>query len=115
MPALYLLDIAEQHFPRQSNEPGRIIIECELWVFSDVGEDPDAVPAGELNTLLDALERAIDPPITSPLGRRQNLGLHGVQYARIEGEVQKDPGHNGRMAGAIVPIKIMVGQNVDNY
>jgi hypothetical protein len=38
-----------------------------------------------------------------------------VHYCRIEGEVQKDPGHNGRIAGAIIPIRIMVAQGVDNY
>jgi hypothetical protein len=115
MPAMYLLDISEQHFPRTSSGPGWILIDCELWVFSDAGEDPDAVPAAELNTLLDAIERTIDPPGNAPLGRRQNLGLHGIHYCRIEGEVQKDPGHNGRIAGAIVPIKIRVGQDIDNY
>jgi hypothetical protein len=115
MPALYLLDIGEQHFPRQSNVPGAIVLDCELWVFSDAGEDPNAVPATELNTLLDAIERAIDPPSQALGGRRQNLGLHGVHYCRIEGEIQKDPGHNGRIAGAIVPLKIRVGQDVDNY
>jgi hypothetical protein len=115
MPALYLLDIGEQHFPRSASSPGVIVIDCELWVFSDAGEDPNAIPATELNMLLDAVERAIDPLANAPSGRRQNLGLHGVHYARIEGEVQKDPGHNGRIAGAIIPIKIRVGQDVDNY
>jgi hypothetical protein len=115
MPSLYLLDIAEQHFPRTSSAPGWIVIECELWIFSDAGEDSNAIPATELNMLLDALQRAIDPPPTASRGRAQNLGLHGVLYCRIEGEVQKDPGHNGRIAGAIVPVKIRVGQDVDNY
>jgi hypothetical protein len=115
MPAMYLVDIAEDHFPRQSNEAGRIVISCEVWVFSDAGEDPAAIPAAELNNLLDALQTAIDPPGNAPLGRRQDLGLKGVHYCRIEGEVQKDPGHNGRIAGAIIPIRIMVAQGVDNY
>lgn len=115
MPALYLLDIGENHLPRQATAPGWIIVDCEAWVFSDAGEDPSFVPATELNMLLDALQRAIDPGPTAPLGRLQNLGLHGVHYCRIEGEVQKDPGHNGRIAGAIVPIKIRVGQDLDNY
>jgi hypothetical protein len=115
MPAMYLLDMAEEHLPRQSNEPGQIVITCELWIFSDAGEDPDGTPSSALNTLLDAVERAIDPPGNAPAGLRQNLNLHGVVYARIEGEVMKDPGHNGRIAGAIVPIKIRVGQGIDNY
>ena len=115
MPSMYLLDIGEEHLPRGSNEPGQIVVSAELWIFSDAGEDPDAVPASELNYLLDAVERAIDPPFNNPGGLRQNLNLHGVIYARIEGEVMKDPGHNGRLAGAIVPLKIRVGQGVENY
>lgn len=115
MPALYLCDMNEDHYPRQSGSPGRIVLHCEAWVFSDAGEDPDSVPATELNTLLDALQAAIDPPSNSPFGRRQDLGLHGVHYCRIEGEITKDPGFNNRIAGAIVPIRIMLGQNVDNF
>jgi hypothetical protein len=114
MPAMYLLDISEDHYPRQSNEPGQIVISCEAWLFSDAGEDSDAVPSSALNLLLDAVERALDPPANAPLGRYQNLGLSGIIYCRIEGELMKDPGHNGRIAGAIVPIKIRVGQNMDN-
>ena len=115
MPAMYLLDIGEEHLPRQSNAPGQIVLSSELWIFSDAGEDPDAVPASALNYLLDAVEAAIDPAFNNPGGLRQDLGLHGIIYARIEGEVMKDPGHNGRIAGAIVPIKIRVGQGVTNY
>jgi hypothetical protein len=112
---MYLLDIGEEHLPRGANEPGQIVVSTELWIFADGGEDPNAVPAVELNYLLDAVQTAIDPPANSPTGLRQNLNLHGVIYARIEGEVMKDPGHNGRLAGAIVPLKIRVGQGVANY
>jgi hypothetical protein len=115
MPALYLLDMDEQHFPRQAGSPGTIVLECEVWLFSDAGEEPDSVPASELNTLLDAVQTAIDPPSNALGGRRQNLGVHGVHYCRIEGTVQKDPGHNGRIAGAIVPLRIRVGQDIQNY
>lgn len=115
MPALYLHEVGEDHFPRQSNDPGRIVISCEIWLFSDAVEEPSAIPAAELNTLLDAVQTAIDPPANAPGGRRQNLGVHGVNYCRIEGQVQKDPGYNGRLGGVIVPVRIMVGQGVDNY
>jgi hypothetical protein len=114
MPALYLLDIGEEHLPRQSNEPGQIVFSSEIWIFTDAGEDPDAVPASALNYLLDAVQTAIDPPDNNPGGLRQNLGLYGIIYARIEGEVMKDPGHNGRIAGAIIPIKIRTGQSALN-
>lgn len=115
MPALYLLDIGEEHPPRPSREPTRIGIQCEVWIFSRSGEDPSAKPSTVLNIMVDALERALDPPHDSPTGIRQDLGLHGVLSCRIEGEVQKDPGHAGNLAGAIIPIRILAAQGVRTY
>jgi len=64
-----------------------------------------------LNTLIDAVERALS---AAPEGFRQNLGLHGVHYCRIEGELQKDPGHSAQTAMAVIPIKIAAAQHIDN-
>lgn len=115
MPAFYLLDVGEEHPPRPGSQPTRIGISCEAWVFSRSGEDPGSTPATMLNIMLDALERALDPAHDSPTGIRQDLGLHGVLSCRIEGEVQKDPGHAGALAGAIIPIRILVAQGVRTY
>ncbi len=65
-----------------------------------------------LNVLIDGIERALYP---TPRGFNQNLGVHGVYYARIEGELQKDPGHAAGIAMAVVPIKIAVGQSAATY
>jgi hypothetical protein len=84
-----------------------MLLHCELWIYSRVGADPSAVPSTGLNTLIDAVEKALIPSGSQPGGGvRQSLGLPGVHYCRIEGEVQKDPGYDGSLAGAIVPIQI---------
>jgi hypothetical protein len=104
MPALYLVEVNEVHEMRVSTEPVLVVLNCEALIFTAVGADQNAVPAATLNTLIDGIEAALYP---TPRGYRQTLGLDGmVLYCRIEGEVQKDPGHDNRLAGAIVPIKI---------
>ena len=114
MPAMYLLDVAEEHPARNSSNPYIALIYCELWIFSKAGEDPESVPASALNILIDAVEKALNPSGTQPGGGlRQPLGLQGVHYCRIEGEIQKDPGHDGRLAGAIVPIRIAASSILD--
>lgn len=114
MPAMYLLDNAEEHPPRESGRPYLAVISCDLVIFSTAGEDPGTVPASALNNLIDALEKALYPTGSQPGGGlRQSLGLSGVLYARIEGEVQKDPGHDGRLAGASIPLRIAVFPNHD--
>jgi hypothetical protein len=107
MPSMYLLDQGEEHPPRESMRPYLALMHCELFIFSKAGEDPNAVPATALNNLIDAIEMTLNPTGSQPGGGlRQPLGLHGVHYCRIEGEIQKDPGHANRIAGAIVPIRI---------
>lgn len=115
MPALYLLDVTEEHPPTVNREPKRIALNFEVWFFSRSGEDPGSVPATVLNTMIDALERALDPAHDSPTGLRLNLGLHGVLSCKIEGEIQKDPGHAGNLAGAIIPIRVVVAQSQATY
>lgn len=113
MPALYLVELNELHPFRGSAAPVLVELNAEAWIYTKIGAEENAIPAAMLNTLIDGIERALYPPPDHPGGRRQNLGLHGVQYCRIEGEVQKDPGHNAQLAMAVIPIKIAVAQHVD--
>jgi hypothetical protein len=112
MPALYLIELGETHQYRGSNSPALIELNCEAWIYTKIGGIESAVPAAMLNMLIDGVERALYP---TPTGYRQNLGVNGVLYCRIEGEVQKDPGHNGQIASAAIPLKIVVGQSSDTY
>jgi hypothetical protein len=115
MPALYLVEISEFHAGRPvrgSAEPALIELNCEAWIFTKVGADRNAIPAATLNILIDGIERALYP---TPQTFRQTLGVNGVLFARIEGEIQIDPGHNGQIAGAIIPLKVVVAQSADTY
>ena len=115
MPALYLVELNELHPYRGSAAPLLVELNTEAWIYTKVGAEENATPAAMLNTLIDCIERALYPPSDHAGGRRQNLGLHGVQYCRIEGEVQKDPGHSAQLAMAVIPIKIAVAQHIDTY
>jgi hypothetical protein len=112
MPALYLVELNELHAYRGSTSGVVVELNCEAWIFTRVGADANAVPAAALNTLIDAVERALTPVGTH---FRQNLGLNGIVYARIEGELQKDPGHSAQTAMAVIPIKIAAAQHVDTF
>ena len=110
-PAMYLLDIGEEHPTRGSNSAYFAIIHSELWIYSDAGADPNSAfsPASALNNLIDAVEKVLNPSGSDPGGGfQQTFGLEGLLYARIEGEIQKDPGYDGKLAGCIIPIRIAV-------
>jgi len=111
MPALYLVELNEVHGYRESMRAMLVELNCEAWIFTRVGADANAVPAAMLNTLIDGVDRALSAGMQ---GFRQNLGLHGVHYCRIEGELQKDPGHSAQTAMAVIPIKIAAAPHVDN-
>lgn len=109
MPALYLVEINELHPFRPSTGAATIELNAEAWIYTKVAATENAIPAATLNTLIDGIERVF----YSPVHFCQNLGLMGVEYARIEGELQKDPGHSATLAMAVVPIKILAYPHVD--
>jgi hypothetical protein len=113
MPSLYLVEGNEVHAPRPDGAAALVELNCEAWIYTRVGAAQNAVPAAMLNVLIDGIERAIYSNL--PRSFRQNLGVHGVLYCRIEGEVQKDPGHSAQMALAVIPIKIVVGQSAETF
>jgi hypothetical protein len=110
MPALYLVELGELH-TWQGYKP-LVQLDCQAWIYTRVGATESAVPATTLNALMDGIERALYP---TPQSFRQNLGIHGVLYCRIDGEVQKDPGHNGPIASVTIPLQIVVGPSAEPY
>jgi hypothetical protein len=110
MPALYLIELGELH-TWQDHKP-IVELNCEAWIYTKAGATENAVPATTLNALTDGVERALYP---TPRGFRQNLAVAGVIYCRIEGEVQKDPGHNGPIASVTIPLRILVGASAETY
>ena len=77
----------------------------EIWMYANAGENPDAVPETALNNLLDAVQSAFAPD-DQRSGRFTLNGL--VEWCRLEGRVQKDPGDTSGQAIAVLDVQITV-------
>lgn len=103
-PALFLRNTRDDYAQRPTGIPARVTMNCEAWLYSNAGGNPDIAPAITLNYLVDALERAL-----LPAGGQDAQTLGGlVQHCWIEGSVEMHPGDLDGQAIAIVPIKILV-------
>ena len=107
-PAMFVIDDDEQHKRGDIVAPAVRTITCAAWIFTNTGEDPNAVPATILNNIIDSID-----PVTAgvlmpnPLTGHQTLG--GLVYdCWIEGKVTKDPGVLGGLGFAHIPISIMM-------
>lgn len=103
-PALFLRNIADEYPSRHARElPSAPTLECEAWLYSNAGRDPDLAPGIGLNNLIDAVKAALDPVPGCP----QTLGLATVQHCWIEGRIDMHPGDLDGQAIAVIPIKIV--------
>lgn len=103
-PALFLRHVTDEYPPRPTGIPAKVVMECEVWIYSQGGADPDVAPDVAMNDLLDALEQSLSPP---PAFRTQTLGGL-VRHAWIEGKIEVHPGDLDGQAIAVVPIRILV-------
>lgn len=102
-PALFLRDSDEDLEWQAINQ--RQLMTAELWVLSDAGINPDAVPGTALNNLLDFVASAFAPD--DPMQGRFTLdGL--VEWCRMSGKIIKDPGDLGKQAIAVADVEIFV-------
>jgi hypothetical protein len=82
----------------------RTTLECEVWIYSKAGANPDVAPDIALNTLVQAVRTALMPDAVVDDGR---CTLGGVVYwARIEGRSDYSPGDNGDQALARIPVRL---------
>lgn len=105
-PALFVRNVGDEYPKRHGRElAGVTTMECEAWLYSTVGRDPDLAPATGLNNLIDAIKAALDPVPGLP----QTLGLTQttVQHCWIEGRIDMHPGDLDGQAIAVIPIKIL--------
>jgi hypothetical protein len=104
-PALFVQTTGTHYPPREARGlPPKRTISAELWVYTDVGKDPNANPEQGLNGIIDAIEAVLAPNVVSNV---QTLGGI-VSHAWIEGEIEQFPGVLDGIAKAIIPIKILV-------
>jgi hypothetical protein len=80
-------------------------IAAEIWIYSNAGQNPDTVPETALNNLLDAVQAAFAPDDS----RTNRFTLNGlVQWCRLEGKIDKDPGDISGQAIAVAEVQITV-------
>ena len=104
-PALFVQSTGTHYPPRDVRGlPPKRTISAELWVYTDVGKDPNANPEAALNDIVDAIEVALAPNVLTGV---QTLGGL-VSHCWIEGEVEQFPGMLDGIAKAIIPVKVLV-------
>lgn len=103
-PALILVEHSESYRVQSTIVPPIRYLLVRAIIYSDVGNDDNAIPASAINNLLDAIDVKLLPD--SPMGKCTLGGL--VQSVVIDGEVIKAPGDITGKSLAILPIKILL-------
>lgn len=102
-PALFLRNSGENWERRATGLPAKLVMDFEVWLYSNAGADPDAAPSIGLNELLAVVGAALDPfPLPA-----QTLGKL-VTHCWIEGHVDFHPGDLDGQAIAVVPVHVLV-------
>jgi len=105
-PALFLRGITEEaQYPQGQGALQLLSIGAEIWIYTNAGQNPDAVPETALNNLIDAIQAAVAPD--DPTQQRFTLGGL-VFWCRIAGRIEKEPGDAAGQAVAMIPVEILV-------
>ncbi len=101
-PALFLRS-GDEDLPYHNIILQEQTIKAEIWILSNAGENPDAVPEIALHNLLDAVQNALAP---EPITGRFTLGglVHWVRLIKVT----KDPGDPSGQAMALADVEIIV-------
>lgn len=103
-PALFMSEKGGHAQVKKLGAPIVWTLYADFYIYVH-SSDPYAAPATVINSLLDALERALAPSAATGI---QNLGLpQMVQHAYIAGKIETDEGVLGDQAIAIVPVEIL--------
>src|SRR5437763_1661992 len=103
-PALFMTQKSEAAAMKALGAPIVWTLHVELYLYAH-SSDPRLSPATVLNPLLDAVEAALAPAMTTGV---QDLGLPAmVQHAFIAGRIDTDEGALGDQAIAIIPVEIL--------
>ena len=114
-PALFMSEKGGHAQVKKLGAPIVWTLYADFYIYVH-SSDPYAAPATVINSLLDALERALAPSAATGI---QNLpGLpQMVQHAYIAGKIETDEGVLGDQAIAVVPVedpmRLSLGQRGD--
>jgi hypothetical protein len=101
-PAIFQAQIKEKQEPRKGL-PAKVILQCDVYLYVNSGNDLSVAPAPQLNQFMDAIEAALAPDVNGV----QTLN-NTVSHCWIEGEVITDEGALGAQAVAIIPVNILI-------
>lgn len=80
-----------------------ITLDCEIWIYSRAGDDPDAVPDAALSNLDKIVRESLAPGPTDD----DRFTLGGMAYwCRIEGRSDYSPGDQGGQGISRIPVRI---------
>ena len=101
-PALFLRRLgSEDHY---SGEMPITELECEVWIYSKAGDDPDAIPDQALSNLDFMVRQAFTPDAWGDYVRNTLDAL--VYWARIQGRSDYAPGDQGGQGISRIPVRI---------
>jgi hypothetical protein len=101
-PAMFLRDGDEDLSYQGQNQLQTMA--AEVWIYSNLGENPNIAPITPLNNLLDAVASVFAPD--SPTNQFTLGGL--VSWCRMGGKVVKIPGDINGQAVALAEVEIFV-------
>lgn len=104
-PALFLFKHKEEIVRQSPSQPPKRILDFFAVLYSDVGQDENAIPALIIDDLLDGID-AVMRPDSPTLGRNTLGGL--VFSAMIDGETTLFAGDVTGRGGALVPIRVIM-------
>jgi hypothetical protein len=102
-PALFQSQKSEHQIPRKGF-PAKVILQCEIYLYVNSGNDLSVAPSPQMNSFMDAIEAALAPAVADGFQT-----LNGtVSHCWIEGEVITDEGNLGPQAISIIPVNILI-------
>ena len=110
-PAAYLVKDAEDTARIQDVYGlNRYSLPYRLWVYMQRNADPTQDPEAQFNSLLDAVDNAVNPQV----GRPQTLAAQNgnkpmVDDVWIEGRTLIDPGVFDQQVVLVIPIRVVTG------
>jgi hypothetical protein len=101
-PALFMAQTGESA-QTTTGAPTRWTLKVSLYIY--VHASMNQPPGPIINPLLDAVCNAVNA--LHPVTGRSALGVDGVQWCRVDGDIATDEGTLGDQAVAIVPVTIL--------
>jgi hypothetical protein len=106
-PALFIVEPNETEVNSIEGLPAQSTLDVDLYIYLNVGLDPNVEPIVALNGLIDDVSAALSSDLPQPFDQVCTLGGL-VKHCWIEGTLEKAPGDLDGQGMARIPLKISV-------